>query len=908
MLYKSILLNKNWEMSYSENLYDSTQLPEFKGFEINNAVPGFWEDMVSEFRKAPFFRELKISSSYGIQSYPLVSYAPDMALPQIVGTFFYKKKIFLENIEKKCVICFEGVQNTVSVWINGMFLEKHIGYSAPFEIDIQNDIFKEGENEIVLAVSNFSIEGYKSEIVSGLTNRAVNEFSGGITGDIELRTYFSELKDISVFVSEKCDFVDVKVGTDENIKWYVSDDDKIVKKGESNGDFSFSTENMEFWSPENPKLYTLKIETKYCNFEKKFGVRRLICNGSQFLLNNLPYYLLGVCEHCYYPKTVHMPHDISFYRNNIKTLKKLGFNFIRFHTYVPVREYMQAADEEGMLIQIEAPNNATLSEWSEIVDFCRNYTSVVIYCCGNERYIDEDYINHLELCAAEVHKKTDSIFSPMSAMRGVEYSFSKNDVGLCEEPFLHHPKRLKRISEFSDMYNSYPNGHHSYFSMDSDPEVVDEWNSIYNKPRVSHEICIDGTYSDLSLEERYEGTLIGKTEMFSSIKNHLREKGVLKNAPLYFKNSCEWQRRVRKYCFEMVRKCHNIAGYDFLGPIDTHWHTFGYDVGMMNEFYELKPGETLQNVRRYNSSTVILNTLDKKTNFFSGEEINFDVFVSHFGNKDLSNCELNIKIMIDNTVIMREKTAVSQIKNGKINCVKTFSNVLPEFEKPAELKLFITLDSDDIYCENEWELYVFSQKNSENKNAVIITDGISANDLKNLLEDGKNVIILGKTPFKSLPTSFKIALAGRTSGNLATVIYDHPVFKDFPHDGFCGWQFCKLLEGGEAVVFDSEKLPFNPVIEVVSTHKNVILQSVFFEFKAFNGKLLVCSFNFDEKDSAAEWLKNKIVDYVNSDGFKPQFNLTEEDFLFMINDKEIKLEKNSNLAMNINDKTTKSEG
>lgn len=55
-------------------------------------------------------------------------------------------------------------------------------------------------------------------------------------------------------------------------------------------------------------------------------------------------YLRGICEHCYYPETVHPTHDIDFYRNVILTIKKLGFNFIRFHTHIPVEEYMQAAE------------------------------------------------------------------------------------------------------------------------------------------------------------------------------------------------------------------------------------------------------------------------------------------------------------------------------------------------------------------------------------------------------------------------------------------------------------------------------------------------------------------------------------------------------------------------------------
>ena len=52
-----------------------------------------------------------------------------------------------------------------------------------------------------------------------------------------------------------------------------------------------------------------------------------------------------------------------------------------------------------------------------------------------------------------------------------------------------------------------------------------------------------------------------------------------------------------------------VAGFDFLGDINTHWHTFGYSVGMMDEFYRLKPGETVENVLRYNSAAVVLSDL-----------------------------------------------------------------------------------------------------------------------------------------------------------------------------------------------------------------------------------------------------------------------------------------------------------
>ena len=204
----------------------------------------------------------------------------------------------------------------------------------------------------------------------------------------------------------------------------VDDGDAVLQCGTCRGDFSFDTDGMERWSPENPKLYTLTVSDGQGEITRRFGVRRLTAQDVHFHLNGHPYFLRGVCEHCYYPETVHPTHDAAYYRRVIGKLKELGFNFIRFHTHIPFEEYMTAADELGMLLHVECPCNTSLAEWREIVTFCRRHTSVVIYCCGNEMSIDEAFIDsYLHVCADEVHARTDALFSPMSAMRGLEYLF-----------------------------------------------------------------------------------------------------------------------------------------------------------------------------------------------------------------------------------------------------------------------------------------------------------------------------------------------------------------------------------------------------------------------------------------------------------------------------------------------------
>lgn len=908
MNYTSFSLNGTWRMNYSTEKYTGENNPWDKGYLIEDAVPGYWEDMTDKFSLVEFYRSLRINPEYGIQQYPIASTAPDMALPNVIGNFFYQRTFVCESINAPACLHFEGVQNAVSVWLNNVYLGRHEGYSAAFTFDIPQGCLKDGENDIVLSVSNHRLEGFEGQPIVGLTSRAVTEGTGGITGDVTLRVYNSPLRDLAVKISDDLTkaFAEVEISEPCEIKWSVYDGKKLLKSGKADGDFSFDTDGLEYWSPESPKLYTLVVESGEGSIERQFGVRRLIPDGVHLKLNGKPCYMRGICEHCYFPITVHPHHDLAEYKKIIKKIKSLGFNYIRFHTFVPAEEYMQAADELGILMHIESPNNTTIEEWREIVKCCRRHTSTVIYCCGNELQLHDTFIEHLRECADEVHSKTDSLFSPMSALRGFEYAFNiepEKDHETVSTPMKHNPRRFKIASEFCDLYNSYTSGQNSYFSLDCDPAKVDSWSEVYNKPRLSHEICIDGTFSDLSLKDRYKNSRIGKTDMLTSIERHLSDKGILDKAPLYFRHSSEWQRRMRKYGFECVRRSANLAGYDFLGPIDTHWHTFGYDVGMMNEFYELKPGESVRNVLMYNSPTVIVNDLGWKANFESGETVTFALSASHFGAEDLENAVLSVKLISNGRVEIKQSYIIERVECGKLSKLIDCTLTLPTVEKPEGYKLYVTLEGGDTFAENEWEIYVFPKAKEVDAKDLVISENMSAGELSEALKAGKRVLLTSNVPFVTNSTSFRISLAGRTSGNIATVINDHPVTRDIPHEDFCSWQFCKLLERGKAVIFTDDSIPYEPIVEVMSTHKFVLKQSPLFEFNAFSGKALVCTFNFREDDAGARWLKARLVEYANSDEFEPSLTLDEKQLHSLTHGQIIKVAQNENLAFNPNDKT-----
>ena len=926
MLYTAYSLSGDWEMNYQQEIYRSTVNPwsrnanpgnsdEYSGTEkawdrddtMPDAVPGYWEDMTDKFALlTPYYLKLKINPDYGLQRYPIAGFAPDMALPNIVGNFFYRRSFVVDKADVPAALWFGGVQNACSVWLNDVYLGRHEGYSAPFEMAIPAGVLCAGENTVVLSVSNYDLVGYQDEPVSGLMNRAANQYTGGVYGDVELRLYSSPLRDVTILVSNDCSSVSVEPETTEKITfcWAVYDGKKLLRSGEADGKFCFDTTDLPRWSPEDPHTLQLVLAYGDASLERTFGVRRLVGKGKTFYFNGKPYYLRGICEHGYFPETVHPTTDPHFYRNLIRTIKNLGFNFIRFHTYIPNEEYMQAADELGILMQVESPNNTTYEEWEQIITFCRRHPSVIMYSCGNELLMDEPFIAHLHKCADAVHTRTDSMFSPISALRGVEYYFlePEQEAKLLHTPFTHHPERLKTVTSFSDIFKTVGHMQLSYECTDVDPAYIDRANEVFDVPLVGHEICIQGTYTDLTLADRYADSNIRLSPMFSTLKQHLKDKGMLQKAPLFFRNSCRWQQLLRKHCFEHTRLCRTMAGYEFLGPIDTHWHTFGYDVGMMNEFYELKPGETVRNVRMYNSDTVLLNDLNTDVNFTAGDDLQVKISVSHFGPQDLQNAALNLRLTMDRKLIANAHVAIDEVKTGEVTDLYTLQVKLPATAKPAAMELYTTLEAGDTYAENCWDLYLFPENTADAEN-LVIADKFAPEELLALLQDGKDVLLLGGEPFVTQPMSFRISLAGRTNGNLATVITDHPALGDLPHEGFCGWQFRRLLEGGKAICFESENVPFDPIIEVASSHKYVIRQSALFEYRVGAGRLLVCGMNFTDTDPAARWLKNQLIAYANSADFDPDYTLTESDLLALINANVTAAAKNTNVAFNANDKT-----
>jgi hypothetical protein len=226
------------------------------------------------------------------------------------------------------------------------------------------------------------------------------------------------------------------------------------------------------------------------------------------------------------------------------------------------------------------------------------------------------------------------------------------------------------------------------------------------------------------------------------------------------------------------------------------------------------------------------------------------------------------------------------------------------------MKLCVTLAGANTDTENEWKLYAFpTVKTTEPSSratkaaGLTVADKMSAEALLAAMKEGKRVLLFGTEPFSSLSCMFQPALAGRTEGHYGALVADCPLLADFPHEGYCSFQFRNMLVGSRSVVLDAPTLPFHPMIESISAYKNARREAILFEYAVGAGKLLVCSLNLRDDDPAARYLKARIYDYAMSVDFVPTDRLSLAELASLCGGERLAERGNENVATNKNDIT-----
>ena len=159
-------------------------------------------------------------------------------------------------------------------------------------------------------------------------------------------------------------------------------------------------EGIHLWSPENPHLYDLTIETladgRVCDrVETCFGMRKIEISDGQILLNNTVLYQRLVLDQGYWPDGLLTAPDDGALKKDIELTKALGFNGARKHQKFEDPQYLYWADRLGLLVWGELPSayafgdsekRNMIRDLSEAVRRDYNHPSLIAWVPLNESW------------------------------------------------------------------------------------------------------------------------------------------------------------------------------------------------------------------------------------------------------------------------------------------------------------------------------------------------------------------------------------------------------------------------------------------------------------------------------------------------------------------------------------------
>ena len=279
---------------------------------------------------------------------------------------FYKTKLKFPKdfIKDKVFLHFGAVDQVAEVFINDIYVGRHVGGFLPFSFEIRKFIKKDESNTLVVRVKDVTDTSYysrgKQRIKRG--NIWYSPQSGiymPVWMESVSKDYIQEIKlnpDIareSINITVKTDAPSIQCELEGAVIKLVPNKENRIR-----------LKNTRFWSPEHPNLYNFTLKTKGDTVQSYFAMREITTKmdeqgHSRIYLNGQPYFMKGVLDQGYYLDGFLTPTTDDDYIKDITLVKELGFNTIRKHIKIESLRWYYHCDRLGMLVWQDFVNGGT---------------------------------------------------------------------------------------------------------------------------------------------------------------------------------------------------------------------------------------------------------------------------------------------------------------------------------------------------------------------------------------------------------------------------------------------------------------------------------------------------------------------------------------------------------------------
>jgi len=418
------------------------------------------------------------------------------------GTIWYRKMFDYKKKDpsNRLFVHFGGANYQTEVYLNGKKLGKHIGGFTPFNFEITNQV-NELDNFLIVKVDNKR----KAEGVPTLNTDWWNY--GGITRDVQLvevtetfvEDYFIQLtkgssNEISGYIklNGKQQFSTIKLSVPE-LKF--TQEIKTDEKGYAK--FTIKPSKLVLWSPENPKLYDVEIQTNWEKLVDQIGFRTIETKGTEILLNGKPIFLRGISIHEENPVRGGRATSKEDANMILNWAKELNCNYVRLAHYPHSENMVRLADKMGILVWEENPvywtiqwtNPETLenakNQLKEVIIRDKNRASVIIWSMANETPVLPERLVFIRSLIDFAH----SLDNTRLVSAALEKHQDENNPGtqVVEDPLAEYIDILG-LNEYIGWYDGLP-----------EKISKTKWSIKYNKPLVISEFggdALQGLHGD----------------------------------------------------------------------------------------------------------------------------------------------------------------------------------------------------------------------------------------------------------------------------------------------------------------------------------------------------------------------------------------------------------------------------
>jgi beta-glucuronidase len=338
------------------------------------ALDGIWNSIVDPYESglsSRFFENAKAKSKSDLIEYDF-DRSPKLLVPGdwntqrdalllYEGPMWYQRYFsYPQKPHTRTFLYFGAANYLARVWLNGTKLGEHVGGFTPFDFEVTDKI-RNGENFVVVEVDNTR----RKDGVPGIHTDWWNY--GGLTRGVKLvevpetfvENYQLQLAPgRSDAVAGWVQLQGGKQGAEVTLEIRAADLLVTTKtaRADASGHASFLFPvKLDLWSPENPKLYEVRISAEGDQLTDQVGFRTLATRGTQILLNGKPIFLRGISLHEEAPFRGARAFSEDDGRTLLSWAKDLGSNFVRLAHYPHNEDMIRLADRMGVMVWEEVP-------------------------------------------------------------------------------------------------------------------------------------------------------------------------------------------------------------------------------------------------------------------------------------------------------------------------------------------------------------------------------------------------------------------------------------------------------------------------------------------------------------------------------------------------------------------------